>query len=187
MRLDKVLLLAAAALVGFASSASATTVVAGSGWVEGVIDNANGKSTDSPLTFTVAAGQTDIFSLSDAYVPGDILTLSGSSTAHTVITSTALALDFPIIGSPPDATNVTYDQAWTDTDYSHLQLTFTAGTYSLNVFGNGSGGDPEHFGFRLDAVSAVPEPSTWAMMILGFFGVGFMAYRRKAGPALRLV
>jgi hypothetical protein len=31
---------------------------------------------------------------------------------------------------------------------------------------------------------AVPEPSTWAMMMLGFAGVGFMAYRRK--PATRL-
>jgi hypothetical protein len=29
------------------------------------------------------------------------------------------------------------------------------------------------------SLSAVPEPSTWAMMILGFIGVGFMAYRRK--------
>jgi PEP-CTERM motif len=28
-------------------------------------------------------------------------------------------------------------------------------------------------------VAAVPEPSTWAMMILGFAGVGFMAYRRS--------
>jgi PEP-CTERM motif len=36
-------------------------------------------------------------------------------------------------------------------------------------------------------VAAVPEPATWAMMILGFFGVGFMAYRRKQSePALRL-
>jgi hypothetical protein len=26
---------------------------------------------------------------------------------------------------------------------------------------------------------AVPEPSTWAMMILGFAGIGFMAYRRR--------
>jgi PEP-CTERM motif len=35
--------------------------------------------------------------------------------------------------------------------------------------------------------TAVPEPSTWAMMILGFCGVGFIAYRRKSrGPALRL-
>ena len=28
-------------------------------------------------------------------------------------------------------------------------------------------------------VDAIPEPSTWAMMILGFAGVGFMAYRRR--------
>jgi hypothetical protein len=28
-------------------------------------------------------------------------------------------------------------------------------------------------------ITAVPEPSTWAMMILGFAGVGFMAYRRS--------
>jgi hypothetical protein len=33
-------------------------------------------------------------------------------------------------------------------------------------------------------IAAVPEPSTWAMMILGFAGVGFMAYRRKSKPAL---
>jgi len=35
--------------------------------------------------------------------------------------------------------------------------------------------------------AAVPEPSTWAMMILGFFGLGFIAYRRKnSATALRL-
>jgi len=39
-----------------------------------------------------------------------------------------------------------------------------------------------------ETVGAVPEPSTWAMMILGFAGVGFLAYRRRGqGPALRLV
>jgi len=32
---------------------------------------------------------------------------------------------------------------------------------------------------HIDAVAAVPEPSTWAMIILGFAGVGFMAYRRR--------
>ena len=35
-----------------------------------------------------------------------------------------------------------------------------------------------------NTVAAVPEPSTWAMMILGFAGVGFMAYRRKNAMAL---
>jgi len=36
----------------------------------------------------------------------------------------------------------------------------------------------------INFASPVPEPSTWAMMILGFAGVGFMAYRRKSRPAL---
>ena len=36
-------------------------------------------------------------------------------------------------------------------------------------------------------MSAVPEPSTWAMMIVGFFGVGFLAYRRQSQGQLRLV
>jgi len=35
-----------------------------------------------------------------------------------------------------------------------------------------------------DATPAVPEPSTWAMMIFGFAGIGFMVYRRKSKPAL---
>jgi hypothetical protein len=37
----------------------------------------------------------------------------------------------------------------------------------------------------LAGAPAAPEPSTWAMMILGFAGIGFMTYRRKRnGPAL---
>ena len=32
-------------------------------------------------------------------------------------------------------------------------------------------------------VGGVPEPSTWAMMILGFAGVGFMTYRRRSQRA----
>ena len=31
----------------------------------------------------------------------------------------------------------------------------------------------------LSLAPAVPEPSTWAMIILGFAGIGFMAYRRR--------
>jgi hypothetical protein len=65
------------------------------------------------------------------------------------------------------------------------------GTGSFDVGSNGSswalndnvGGEVGVWAWR-DNVSAVPEPSTWAMMILGFAGVGFMAYRRKSKPAL---
>jgi hypothetical protein len=35
--------------------------------------------------------------------------------------------------------------------------------------------------FQLTVADAVPEPSTWAMMILGFLGLGYMAYWRKNG------
>jgi hypothetical protein len=33
-------------------------------------------------------------------------------------------------------------------------------------------------------VTAVPEPSTWAMLLIGFTGMGFMAYRRPKTAAL---
>ena len=35
--------------------------------------------------------------------------------------------------------------------------------------------------FATAAVAAVPETSTWVMMILGFMSVGFIAYRRRYG------
>lgn len=33
-------------------------------------------------------------------------------------------------------------------------------------------------------VEAIPEPSTWAMLILGFVGLGFMSYRSRSKAAL---
>jgi hypothetical protein len=41
--------------------------------------------------------------------------------------------------------------------------------------------------FEVDSfTTAVPEPATWGMMILGFLGVGLMAYRRNNRGAFRL-
>ena len=58
----------------------------------------------------------------------------------------------------------------------------------INTRGGSSGGiyldDVSVEAVAAGPVAAVPEPSTWAMMLLGFAGVGFMAYRRKAKPAL---
>jgi PEP-CTERM motif len=74
------------------------------------------------------------------------------------------------------------------------------GNLYASVSGNLGGGDAEFSGYidptfkvvgdNADAytlvfspgignVDAVPEPSTWAMMILGFLGLGRLAYRRK--------
>jgi hypothetical protein len=62
----------------------------------------------------------------------------------------------------------------------------TIGQFRLADVG-GTISDFEHY--RIDvaaAVEAVPEPSTWAMMLLGFAGVSFMAYRRKDRATFRL-
>jgi hypothetical protein len=49
-----------------------------------------------------------------------------------------------------------------------------------------NGGNPTGLNVEfLTSVAGVPEPSTWAMMILGFAGIGFAAYRRKHRPALQ--
>ena len=41
-------------------------------------------------------------------------------------------------------------------------------------------------GSNVSFSQSAPEPSTWAMMILGFCGVGFLAYRRKSKASFRL-
>ncbi len=46
---------------------------------------------------------------------------------------------------------------------------------------------PDSFVAVLGATATVPEPSTWAMLILGFAGIGFMAYRRKSQGHFRFV
>ena len=81
-------------------------------------------------------------------------------------------------------------------------LSFLAGTSTINIFGfnepivgeqatGNAYGEEVNGGFSgvgvFAVTAAVPEPSTWAMMIVGFFGLGFMAYRRKQnGPSLRI-
>jgi hypothetical protein len=67
----------------------------------------------------------------------------------------------------------------TDSLFAFLDPSFT-------VDGPNSGAYSIFFseGFAGAGVGGVPEPSTWAMMLLGFAGVGFIAYRRKSKPAL---
>jgi hypothetical protein len=51
-------------------------------------------------------------------------------------------------------------------------------TFGYTLIANGSGG----FGFDLAIGAAVPEPSAWAMMLLGFAGLGYAGYRRAREP-----
>jgi hypothetical protein len=52
---------------------------------------------------------------------------------------------------------------------------------------NGISGDYSDNAGSLTITASVPEPAAWAMLILGFVGIGFLAFRRKQnGPAFRL-
>jgi hypothetical protein len=70
-----------------------------------------------------------------------------------------------------------------------FSTTLTAGQHTLSLqatrlFAPGGGVVSQYFdNVSLNVVAAaVPEASTWAMMILGFAGVGFVGYRRKPKP-----
>ena len=59
-------------------------------------------------------------------------------------------------------------------------------TSASNIFGVSISFGTEGFVVDASPTTAVPEPSTWAMMILGFAAVGFLAYRRKEQNRFRL-
>jgi hypothetical protein len=61
---------------------------------------------------------------------------------------------------------------------SFATLGLTPGVYLYNF---GSGTDADSFTIKVGA--PVPEPSTWAMMLIGFAGLGYAGWRgsRKAG------
>jgi len=71
----------------------------------------------------------------------------------------------------------------------YTQYSFNVTATGNDTFGITFSDQPSFFAFdsfsvTSAAVSAVPEPSTWAMMIVGFSGLGFMAYRRRNGMML---
>jgi hypothetical protein len=69
------------------------------------------------------------------------------------------------------------------TDLSGAGVT---GEFNLNtekgLFQNSAENPPNQM-----QIAGAPEPSTWAMLILGFCGLGFLAYRGKAKTALSAV
>jgi hypothetical protein len=61
--------------------------------------------------------------------------------------------------------------------YTLADLGLTAGNFTLTV--EGTRGDSSTIGGHVDA-TAVPEPATWALMLLGFGGIGWQLRRRRS-------
>jgi hypothetical protein len=56
------------------------------------------------------------------------------------------------------------------------------GAFTLNIIGNNTGPGLGTLAGTV-SMSAVPEPTTWAMMLIGFGAVGYSMRRRKVGSA----
>jgi hypothetical protein len=83
---------------------------------------------------------------------------------------------------------VTVISAPLQTSFANTTQTYTGptGTFAFQLVYGECCGAPAALAISLPLTSAVPEPSTWAMMILGFIGVGFMSYRRRSRSVFRI-
>ena len=127
-------------------------------------------NTETDVTFTVASNNT----LTDLFL--DIKSASLDLTSYTwELFHGATLID---TGAIAKALN------HYDADFTNL---LGNGAYKV-VFYNGASpaGVPASDLLQVQTtISGVPEPTTWAMMIVGFAGVGFLAYRRKSKPNFR--
>jgi len=104
------------------------------------------------LSVTIAA------SMSTMYSPGTLTLYEGSPFTGTVVMSEALTYN----GSA-------YTASFTDKLNSGDYYYVVTGTNNVNLLGVGTS----------VITSSVPEPSTWAMMALGFAGLGYAAFRQR--------
>jgi hypothetical protein len=160
--------------------AGATTIVQGTGWQIDLILATNAPSTSSPWEFTVAPGSTAHLRATDAGTPGDLLYLFNHSGGALVQKSDFYAgatLDGPV-GDP------VAEAAWESGLFSKIDYLVGPGSYSLDVYGNCAEGCPGVLYVRLDdPPAAVPEPASWAMMLLGLAAIGSAMRRRRCASA----
>jgi hypothetical protein len=128
-------------------------------------------------TLTFTGGSKNTFGLYwgsiDAY--NEIQFFSGATSVADYFGNTLNAV--PPVGSNGDQTSLTTNAYILFTGLSFDKVVLSSSTNSFE-FDNV---------YAASRVGGVPEPSTWAMMVLGFAGIGFMAYRRKSKPALMAV
>jgi hypothetical protein len=110
--------------------------------------------------FLHGAGSADIY----AGIAGAIWELEYNTNGHSL----------SVAGGPTVDTLIAVDVAYAEANPA---------AYSLSLF-PGANGDA--FGAGQAFSSAIPEPGTWAMMLLGFAGLGFAGWRR-ARPNLSIV
>jgi len=129
-------------------------------WISNSLDGTPGNQT---ITFRTT------FTVTDA--PALITALWGADNSGSIFLNGTTVASLPAPGNPTDNFN----------NLHALSFVADIGTDTLDFVITDTG-PPLAFRFE---VTAVPEPSTWAMLIIGFAGIGFAACRRQK-PLVRL-
>jgi hypothetical protein len=195
-------LILGAALCALATQASAAILI-----YDAALGNFESPPTGSPgtgfaqVTIDTAANTMDVMVTFSGLTSGTTASHIHCCTASPGTGNAGVATTTPTFpGFPLGVTSGTYDHTFDmslASSYNPAFVTANGGTVAsaepvllaglnagdayLNIHTtNFTGGEIRGF------LHAVPEPSTWAMMIMGFAGVGFMAYRRSRKNTMAL-
>lgn len=163
--------------VAGAAGAQAHILLAGSGGVSQSITTPNDVSVsfNGPGIGSVTLGHACSSSATSCSGVADSFSFS---TPFSIATNTVYNLQFSLhVVAQTAGFTATSDSQWGFVDpFISFDPAFGDGTGFQLILSQNLG--------NLPIASAVPEPSTWAMMIFGFASVGFVAYRRKSKTAL---
>jgi len=176
-------ILGATALTFGATGANAATVA-------GTLDPIN--SANLNMFLTEGFGETQaVANVGDPFTTVFGFTLNFDVVGNSQVSSKFFAntdIDFSSILLDGYAFTMTSSDVTTGTEVWELLLpvSLLAGSHQITVNGNVMGTQKAGSYVGNLNISPVPEPATWAMMLLGFGAVGF-AMRRRRRPALMQV
>lgn len=129
-------------------------------------------SGDETFTFTLTSNA--VLNITDAFynLPMFDLTVNGVDFGPTSTPNQDYAY---IDGYAPGG----LDAAFADVHFSHGSYGLAAGDYTVTGYAFNS-----YYGYGVGGIElAVPEPATWAMMLIGFGAIGSLARRRTGRSA----
>ncbi|HKP33397.1 MAG TPA: FxDxF family PEP-CTERM protein [Sphingomicrobium sp.] len=175
---------AAAAAIAISSSANAAVVITSpspaiytppaTGGFLGIVTPSAGATSSTVTPFT------DVFSFSIAGSPGSTNAQVGTILLNGIqnINFTSITLD----GNPFTLTSaVGAAEQWACCGVGGLSsVLLGVGSHNITLVGNLIGANSGSYSGTLNVQTApVPEPATWAMMLLGFGATGLMIRRRR--------
>jgi hypothetical protein len=126
--------------------------------------------------YALGFSQTGVL-LGESDATGELLSISTATGAGTDIGPTGLSSNYDLASRPGD------DVVFGLSSSTYGLYTYNTGTGATSLVG-AYGEDVNLAGLAFLPAGGVPEPATWAMMMVGFSGLGFVAHRRSRKPAV---